>query len=97
MGPMSIEQSASVLRNWWYEAMTDPNPAHRALALERLRAFSEKQFRSAGTQEERFQVRITESILAFVEEVSNPDQPDPDGPTEAVSSCPEWVNRSFAR
>lgn len=90
MRSVLTEEATPVLRDWWYQAMTDPNPTTRALALERLRAFSEKESCAAGTQEEQFQVRITESILDFVEEILNPDQPESDSATEAVYSAQNW-------
>lgn len=75
------EETTNRLRDWWYRAMTDPNPVYRAEALDHLRAFANAEGGVARCDEERLELGITEGILAFIEQNFKPAQKE--------SSCSE--------
>lgn len=83
-----IEDPTSQLRDWWYRAMTDPNPAGRAEAFEHLRAFKEAPV--AHSPEERLELAITESILTFIEENFHPAQEECSCSEDSVPSALRW-------
>jgi len=74
MATTLAEKTTNQLRGWWYRAMTDPNPDHRAEALEHLRAFTDAEAPVAHSEAERLELGITEGILAFIEENFHPAQ-----------------------
>ena len=74
MATTLAEKTTNQWRAWWYRAMTDPNPDHRAEALEHLRAFTDAKSPIAHSQAERLELGIMEGILSFIEMNFNPVQ-----------------------
>ena len=84
------EETTNRLRDWWYRAMTDPNPACRAEALEHLRVFKDAEAGVAHSEEERLELGITEGILAFIEENLNPAQKESSCSKDPVPPVLHW-------
>ena len=84
------EESTSRLRDWWSRAMTDPNPACRAEALEHLRALTDGEGPVPLFATEGAELKITKGILAFIEENLNPVQEESCGSEVPIASALHW-------
>ena len=84
------EETTNELRDRWYRAMADPNPACRAEAVEHLRAFTDAEVRVVHSEAERRELGIAEGILAFIEEHFNPAQEESSGREDSVPPVLYW-------
>jgi hypothetical protein len=64
-------EANSEIRSLCHQAVSDPNPAHRAEALEQIRDVIRHEYRLAQSPEEKCSLHMAEQIFDFIDETLN--------------------------
>jgi hypothetical protein len=71
MRPVPTVEAYSEIRSLCYQAVSDPDPALRADALEQIRTVIRTEYRLSQSPEEKRSLHMAEQIFDFIDETLN--------------------------